>query len=143
MDLRTIDAEPFELFGRQIIPIPISHGNTPVLGYRVGNAAYLTDHNDISEEAKAKLRNLDVPISDALRHRSASHPFNRRARVGMGPGACSAPRLLRPTHMSHDLDDDAATNATLPANAQSSYDGLVLDVATDDVASEMDTVDPV
>ncbi len=135
LDLRTIDAEPFELFGRRIIPIPISHGNTPVLGYRVGNAAYLTDHNDISEEAKAKLQNLDVLFLDALRHRP--HPTHSTVERAVQWVEELAPRRAFFTHMSHDLGH-AATNATLPANAQLSYDGLVLDVETD-----MDTAEHV
>ena len=34
---------PFELLGIPIIPVPLSHGEMDVLGYRFGSAAYLTD----------------------------------------------------------------------------------------------------
>ena len=40
--LHTIDG-PFELFGAQIVPVPAMHGSQPVLGFRIGKVAYLTD----------------------------------------------------------------------------------------------------
>ncbi len=128
VDLRTIDSQPFELFGRQIIPIPLPHGDSSVLGYRVGNAAYLTDHNDIPEEAKSKLRNLDVLFLDALRHRP--HPTHSTVARAVELAQELAPRRAFFTHMSHDLGH-AATNAALPANVQLSYDGLEIEVKND------------
>jgi phosphoribosyl 1,2-cyclic phosphate phosphodiesterase len=125
LDLRVIDSEPFELFGRQIIPVRLPHGDSWVLGYRVGNAAYLTDHNDIPEEAKNKLRNLDVLFLDALRHRP--HPTHSTLARALEFVQELAPRRAFFTHMSHDLGH-AATNATLPSNAQLSYDGLEIEV---------------
>ena len=128
LDLRVIESEPFELFGREIIPIRLPHGDSSVLGYRVGNAAYLTDHNDIPEEAKNKLRNLDVLFLDALRHRP--HPTHSTVARAVEFAQELAPHRAFFTHMSHDLGH-AATNATLPANAQLSYDGLEIDVNDD------------
>ena len=57
---------PFELFGRQITPVPFVHGNVCVLGYRVGGLAYCTDCNDISPASLDLLRDLDVLVLDAL-----------------------------------------------------------------------------
>jgi phosphoribosyl 1,2-cyclic phosphate phosphodiesterase len=128
LDLRTIDAEPFELFDRRIIPIPLPHGNSSVLGFRVGNAAYLTDHSDIPEEAKAKLRNLDVLFLDALRHRP--HPTHSTVARAVEWVQELAPRRAYFTHLSHDLGH-AQTNAALPANAQLAYDGLDIEVRND------------
>ena len=128
LDLRVIDAEPFELFGREIIPIRLPHGDSSVLGYRVGNAAYLTDHNDIPEESKNKLRNLDVLFLDALRHRP--HPTHSTVARAVEFAQELAPHRAFFTHMSHDLGH-AQTNAALPPNIQLSYDGLEIDVKDD------------
>ena len=72
LDLHTLDGEPFELFGLEFAPIRLMHGRSIVLGFRFGAAAYLTDHSDIPQESKDKLRGLDVLFLDALRHRPQS-----------------------------------------------------------------------
>src|SRR5262249_5988128 len=72
VELHDISDEPFDLFGMQVIPIRLLHGNGVTLGFRFGDAAYLTDHSEIPEASKGKLRNLDVLFLDALRHRP--HP---------------------------------------------------------------------
>src|SRR5215472_10539585 len=58
LECNTLNGEPFELFGMRFTPIRILHGASPVLGFRFGNAAYLTDHSDIPEESRAQLRGL-------------------------------------------------------------------------------------
>ena len=57
---RTIDADipplelvtdsPFEIEGIQIEPLPIWHGKVPILGFRFGNVAYITDCSRIDPE---------------------------------------------------------------------------------------------
>src|SRR5271156_4364348 len=57
VEMHTIDG-PFELFGLKIIPIPANHGPTSVLGFRFGDAAYLTDFSSVPESSKDLLRGL-------------------------------------------------------------------------------------
>lgn len=124
--LTPITDQPFELFGRTVTPVPLIHGDTPVLGFRFGNAAYLTDHSDISDESKAKLRGLDVLFLDALRHRP--HPTHTTVARAVELVKELAPRRAYFTHISHDLSH-AATDAALPDNARLAYDGLELEIA--------------
>jgi phosphoribosyl 1,2-cyclic phosphate phosphodiesterase len=124
--LTTITDEPFDLFGRTVMPVRLIHGDTAVMGFRIGNAAYLTDHSDISEESRAKLRGLDVLFLDALRHRP--HPTHTTVERAVELAKELAPRRAFFTHISHDLPH-AATNATLPENARLAYDGLQLEIA--------------
>jgi phosphoribosyl 1,2-cyclic phosphate phosphodiesterase len=124
--LTTITDEPFDLFGRTVTPIPLIHGDTAVMGFRIGNMAYLTDHNDISGESQAKLRGLDVLFLDALRHRP--HPTHSTVERAARWARELAPRRAFFTHMSHDVPHEA-TNATLPDHARLAYDGLQLEVA--------------
>src|SRR5437667_8543924 len=37
----------FSLGGVEIVPVPLMHGPWPILGYRIGTFAYLTDCNQI------------------------------------------------------------------------------------------------
>ena len=128
LDLKTIACEPFELFGRQIVPLPLPHGNSPVLGFRVGNMAYLTDHSDIPEQLKPQLRNLDVLFLDALRYRP--HPTHSTVERAVEWVKELAPRRAFFTHMSHDVSH-AQAELALPANARLAYDGLEIDVNDD------------
>ena len=69
---------PFEVGGREVIPIPLLHGRMPILGYRVGNIAYCTDCSEIPEASRRLLRGLDVLVLDALRRQ----PHPRRTKHG-------------------------------------------------------------
>jgi len=125
VDLREING-PFELFGMNIIPIPALHGAQPVLGFRVGNFAYLTDFSAVPETSKALLRGLDDFILDALRY--VPHPTHSSVAQSLALIEELRPKRAWFTHVCHDLGH-AQTNAQLPANVRLSYDGLQFEVA--------------
>jgi phosphoribosyl 1,2-cyclic phosphate phosphodiesterase len=118
-------AGAFSLGGIEIVPIPLFHGVLPVLGFRIGTFAYLTDCSRIPDESFDRLDGVRTLIIDALRHRPHSTHFSvteaceAAARIG-------ATRTFF-THISHDLGH-AATCATLPAGVELAYDGLVLEI---------------
>src|SRR5579885_356288 len=64
--LNPLDGAAFNLFGVEFTPIRLIHGTSAVMGFRFGNAAYLTDHSEIPDESMAKLQGLDVLFLDAL-----------------------------------------------------------------------------
>jgi len=115
---------PFELAGMEILPIPAMHGRTPVLGFRAGRVAYLTDFSQVPEESKRLLRGLDHFILDALRY--VPHPMHSNVEQSLALVEELKPARAWFTHICHDLGH-AATNAKLPANVRLSYDGLKLE----------------
>jgi len=125
VDLVEITDEPFDLFGLQVVPVRLMHGNGVTLGFRFGDAAYLTDHSEIPDESKARLRNLDVLFLDALRHRP--HPTHSTVEQSLQSVRELEPRRAFFTHICHDLPH-AATEAGFPANVRLAYDGLELEV---------------
>jgi phosphoribosyl 1,2-cyclic phosphate phosphodiesterase len=125
LDLRTLDGSPFELFGLEFTPIRLCHGRGTVLGFRFGNAAYLTDHSDIPEESQALLTGLDVLFLDALRHRP--HPTHSTVEQALTWVEQFKPKRAFFTHMCHDLSH-AGTEAALPAHVRLAYDGLEIEV---------------
>lgn len=54
----------------------VQHGQIPALGYRIGNAAYTPDLNDIPRESWGALENLDLWIVDGLRYITHSSHFS-------------------------------------------------------------------
>jgi phosphoribosyl 1,2-cyclic phosphate phosphodiesterase len=125
LDLRALNGDPFDLFGLRFTPIRLEHGSSTVLGFRFGNAAYLTDHSEIPEESKAKLCDLDVLFLDALRHRP--HPTHSTVEKSLQTVEELKPRRAYFTHICHDLHHER-TEAGLPPGVHLAYDGLELDV---------------
>jgi phosphoribosyl 1,2-cyclic phosphate phosphodiesterase len=125
IDLHTIEGR-FDLFGAHIIPIPAIHGTQPVLGFRFGNTAYLTDFSRVPENSKALLGGLDDFILDALRY--VPHPMHSSVEQSLALIEELKPKRAWFTHICHDLGH-VETNAKLPENVRLAYDGLKLEVA--------------
>jgi len=125
--LREIDG-PFTIGDLRIVPIALWHGKLPILGFRIGAFAYLTDCNRIPDESWPLLTadgGVRVMILDALRHRPHSTHFSVGEAVQVAQKLGVERTYL--THISHDLAH-AATNAQLPAGVELAYDGLVLTI---------------
>jgi len=118
-------AGPWMLGGVEIVPVPLFHGRLPVLGFRIGSFAYLTDCNRIPEESWPLLQGVRTVIIDALRHRPHSTHFS----VGEATDVVARLGAERAyfTHICHDLPH-AETCAQLPAGVELAYDGLVLEI---------------
>jgi phosphoribosyl 1,2-cyclic phosphate phosphodiesterase len=119
-------AGPFSLFGRLIEPLPVFHGALPVLGFRVGDFAYVTDCNRIPESTLARMQGLDTLILGALRYRPHSTHFtiDEAQSVAREIGA----RRTWFTHLACDVD---ATDLAviLDGTVELGWDGLTFAVA--------------
>jgi phosphoribosyl 1,2-cyclic phosphate phosphodiesterase len=124
LDLRPIDG-PFMLYGRKIVPIPVWHGPTPVLAFRCGRFAYVTDTNNIPAASQAQLRGLDVLILDALRQQP--HPTHFNFEQALEMVEILRPRVTYFTHLTHTTLH-AAVEPTLPDGVRLAYDGLRLEI---------------
>lgn len=119
-------AGPFSLGGATVIPVPLLHGALPVLGFRIGAFAYLTDCNAIPDVSWPLLGGLDVLVLDALRHKAHRTHFTVEQAVGAARRIGARRTFF--THMTHDLPH-AATCDALPAGISLAYDGLALEIA--------------
>jgi phosphoribosyl 1,2-cyclic phosphate phosphodiesterase len=117
-------AGPFAAAGVQVVPVPLLHGRMPILGFRFGDFAYLTDCSAIPDQSWALVAGVKTVIIDALRDKK--HPTHFTVEEALGAIARIAPARAYLTHMSHDLGH-AETNARLPAGVELAYDGLSLD----------------
>jgi phosphoribosyl 1,2-cyclic phosphate phosphodiesterase len=133
LEVNLFDDAPFDVAGLRFEPIPLAHGKDSIFGFRFGSVAYLTDHSEIPESSLEKLQGLDVLFLDALRNRP--HPTHSTVETSIETARKLRPRRAYFTHMCHDLGH-AATEALLPAGIYLAYDGLEIDVMSDDVNSE-------
>lgn len=118
-------AGPFTLGAIDVVPVPLLHGARPVLGFRFGTFAYLTDCNAIPDGSWPLLAGVRTLVIDALRERS--HPTHFSVAEALVIADRLGPERTFFTHICHDLPH-AATCARLPAGIELAYDGLILDV---------------
>ncbi|MBI1739936.1 MAG: MBL fold metallo-hydrolase [Acidobacteriales bacterium] len=123
VELKSIEG-PIDLFGARFEPVTIIHGETPILGFRFGSTAYLTDHSAVPPESLDRLRDLDILFLDALRYKP--HPTHSTVDQSLRIVEQVKPKRAFFTHICHDLPHEA-TNATLPPNVRLAFDGMKLE----------------
>ncbi|HEX7152569.1 MAG TPA: MBL fold metallo-hydrolase [Thermoanaerobaculia bacterium] len=110
----------------EIIPIPVTHGEWTILGYRIGGFAYITDTNGVPPESIELLRGLDVLALDGLRP-SPPHPthftIDQAVRCAQQIGA----RQTYLIHLTHEVEHDEV-EGRLPEGVKLAYDGLTLEI---------------
>jgi phosphoribosyl 1,2-cyclic phosphate phosphodiesterase len=116
---------PFCVGRQEVLPVPIVHGQRPILGFRFGPFAYLTDCSHIPDASWSLLEGLDVLVLDALREKP--HPTHFSIAQAVDAARRIRARHTYFTHMTHDLRHEA-TCARLPETMQLAYDGLVVDI---------------
>ena len=124
LDPHLIDG-PFDLWGLRLTPVPVLHGNLPILGFRFRDIAYVTDVSEIPETSLFLLEGLDLLILDALRHKP--HPTHLSLEQALAMVERLKPRRALFTHIAHELGHEETT-ARLPSHVRLAYDGLKLEL---------------
>jgi len=122
LSLHVIDG-PLEIGGRTITPVPLFHGDLPVLGFRVGDFAYCTDVNQIPPASLPLLDGLSVLILDALRKRP--HPTHFNLEQAVEQARIIGAKHTYFTHIAHELGHEE-TNRDLPNGMALAHDGQVI-----------------
>ncbi len=119
-------ALPFSEGNWKVTPLPVLHGPEPILGFRVGNFAFITDVTVIPEATLDLLQGLDVLALDCLRprphttHLSYDQAVDYARRIGA--------RRTFMIHMTHDFEHEKL-EGMLPAGMRAAYDGLTVEIA--------------
>lgn len=119
-----IDENPFSVNGVEIIPVPADHHGFPVLGFRFGNMAYMTDVKFLPAESRIKLKDLDVLVINALR--ISEHYSHLNLEEALSLIEELKPKRAYLTHISHQLGRYAELQAQLPEGIELAFDGLEL-----------------
>jgi len=118
------ERQPMSVCGLDVLPLKVMHGQMPILGFRIGNFAYLTDVSEVPTETYSALEGVHVLITSALRQRP--HPTHMSLDEALVVARRVGARQTYFTHMCHDLDH-GETNAQLPPGVELAYDGLVFE----------------
>lgn len=116
----------FQIFGLNITPIESVHYKLPVLGFRLGKFAYLTDVKTISDKEMLKLNGLDTLVINALRYES--HPSHLNIEEALEIVNQVKPKQTFFTHISHNMGFHEEVCSSLPKSVSLAFDGLVLEV---------------
>lgn len=116
----------FQIFGLNITPIESVHYKLPILGFRLGKFAYLTDVKTISDKEMLKLNGLDTLVINALRYES--HPSHLNIEEALEIVNQVKPKQTFFTHISHNMGFHEEVCSSLPKSVSLAFDGLVLEV---------------
>lgn len=110
--------------GVKIIPIRGYHDKMPVLGFRFGDIAYITDMSSIPESEFDKLRGLKhLTLNTVSYHPHHSH-FSLSEAVALAQKIGAEHTWL--THLSHTFPSHSQFDSELPPGISPAYDGLVI-----------------
>lgn len=129
-DVSLVEVKPFESFyirsslgsAVEVMPFRVMHGKLPILGYRIGDMAWITDMLTLPEESYNYLQDLNCLMMNALRitphstHQSLSEALAQVKRI--------APTDTYFLHMCHQIGLHEKVNATLPPHVHLGFDGL-------------------
>ncbi len=133
-NLHTIDENPFTINKTlpdgtvkklEITPIRVFHYKLPILGFRFGNMAYITDGSSIPAEEFHKLQGLDLLIVNTVRKEKHISHFSLPEALEIIKKAAAPRNCL--THLSHQIGTHQELSEILPQNVQPAYDGLKLE----------------
>jgi phosphoribosyl 1,2-cyclic phosphate phosphodiesterase len=122
LNLNKIDLSEFYIGDTKIIPLRVYHYKLPVMGFRIGDFAYITDANYIPEEEKEKLFGVKYLVINALRKKKHISHFTLNEALNIVNEL--SPRKAFITHVSHQMGLHAEVNKELPKNVQLAYDRL-------------------
>lgn len=125
LELETIDVNtPFTVSGVEIIPIRAMHYKLPVLGFRIGDMAYITDMLYLPEDEFEKLDGVRLLVVNALRvephisHQNLESALQFVQRVGAEESYF--------IHMCHRIGLHEEVSKLLPPHVHFAYDELVV-----------------
>ena len=111
--------------GAGIIPIRGYHDQMPVLGYRFGDIAYITDMSSIPEEEFAKLHDLKHLTLNTVGYKKHHSHFSLEEAEALAARIGAEHTWL--THLSHTFPVHSEFSKVLPEGILPAYDGLVIE----------------
>lgn len=110
----------------EITPVTVMHGTLPILGYRIGTMAYITDMKSIPDASLPLLDGVETLVVNALRfevehhsHQLVDDAINFARKIGA--------RKTYFIHLTHDIGTHEWANAQLPEGFEFAYDGQTID----------------
>ena len=119
--------ETFRIGDLDIMPIRIMHDTMPILGFRIGKFAYITDMKSIDDDELEYLKGVDLLVVNALRWEKPHHSHQLVADAVAFSEKIGAKRTYL-THLTHLIGLDKVANNRLPVGVSLGFDGEILTI---------------
>ncbi|MCH5233608.1 MAG: UDP-N-acetylmuramate dehydrogenase [Muribaculaceae bacterium] len=123
-EMHEISDTPFNIKGVKVTPVNVMHGNLAIVGFRIGDFAYITDAKTIADHEKEKLKNLDVLILNSLRFKD--HFAHLTVEEAIELIRELKPKRAYLTHFCHEIGKHRDFEKKLPEGIYAAYDGLTI-----------------
>lgn len=125
LDLMEIEPhKPLVVKGVTIMPIRVMHAKLPIVGFRIGNFAYITDMKTIPDSELPMLEGVEYLIVNGLRHKE--HPSHQTIEEAIAFARQLGVKEAWLIHMSHHIRRHQQEEASLPTGIHLAYDGEVI-----------------
>ncbi len=122
LNINEISSKPFKIGDIDILPLPVMHYKLPIVGYKIGNLAYIADAKTIPDSTIEMLRGVDTLVINALR--TKEHISHMTLAQALDVINEIKPRVAYLTHLSHDMGLHNEVSRRLPENVRIAHDGL-------------------
>ena len=102
------------------------HARLPIVGFRIGDLAYITDCSEMPAATLEKIKGVDTLVINALRR--APHMSHMNLQQALEVINAATPRRAYLTHLSHDMGLIDDTVPLLPDNVHIATDGTTITI---------------
>ena len=128
LNIHTINKhERFQIGDIEVESIEVMHDKLPILGFRFGSLAYITDMKSISDEEIPYLQGVDTLVVNALRFEKPHHSHQLVDDAVEFSRRIGAKRTYF-IHMTHEIGLHPDADKRLPEGFHFAYDGLKITV---------------
>lgn len=113
---------PFKIGETEVFPIQVLHGKLPILGFRIGKMAYITDLKTLPDNELSYLKGVECLIVNALR--TEEHMTHQTLDEALALSQQLRPRQTYLIHMSHHIGLHKKVQQLLPEGVFLAYDGM-------------------
>ena len=128
LNLHTIESgKAFKVNEVEVLPIKVYHGKLPILAYRFGGVAYITDMKTIDDAEKELLKGVKVLVVNGLRWEKEHHSHQLINEAITFSKSIGVEKTFL-THVTHEIGVHVEASKRLPKNVYFAYDGLEFEV---------------
>jgi len=119
--------EPLRVGDMTVLPVQLYHGRLPILGFRIGSLAYITDMKTMDSRELELIKGVKVLVVNALRFAPEHHSHQNVSDAIAFAESVGADKTYF-IHCNHDIGLHQEVNAILPHGMALAYDGQVVEV---------------
>ena len=111
----------------EILPVRVMHGKLPILGFRIGRLAYITDMKYMEDDCRKLLDGVDTLVINVLRF-SKPHHSHQLVEDAIRFSHAVGARKTYFIHLTHDIGTHERANRRLPEGFEFAFDGQVITI---------------